>query len=118
MNKENKTYPEQANAAITHIKIKPNNHLDSYARLYLAVARKQISDRLIRVYTFGCPATNNDCFCVRGTTDVAAFKSSAYADKYIDQVNQVMQFQSQWPLFSIACNTLKLELEQFYERTK
>lgn len=111
MNKENKT-------TIKHIKIKPDTNLSVESRLYLAVARKQISDRLIHVYTFGCPATNNDCFCVRDTTDVATFKSSAYADKYIAQVNQVMQFQSQWPLFSIACNALKLELEQFYERTK
>ena len=118
MNKENKTYPAQSDTAITHININPNNHLDSYARLYLAVARKQISDRLIHVYTFGCPAANNDCFYVKATTDVAAFKNSVHADKYIAQVDQVMQFQSQWPLFSIACNALKLELEQFYERTK
>ena len=111
MDKENKI-------TIKHIKIKPDTNLRVESRLYLAVARKQISDRLIHVYTFGCPGTNHDCFYVKAATDVATFKNSVHADKYIAQVNQVMQFQSQWPLFSIACNTLKLELEQFYERTK
>lgn len=114
MNKENKNN----DTAITYIKIKPNNRLDSSARLYLAVARKQISDRLIRVYTFGCPGTNHDCFCVRGTTDAATFKNPAHADMYLDQVNRVIRSQSQWPLFDIARNTLRQELEQFNTMVK
>ena len=118
MNKENKTYPEQTDTAITYIKIKPNNQLDLSARLYLAVARKQISDRLIRVYTFGCPGSSNDCFCVRATTDVATFKSATHADMYVNQVNRVIQSQSQWPLFNIARNELQRELEQFNKMVK
>jgi hypothetical protein len=116
MNKENKTYPEQTDTAITYIK--PNNQSDLSARLYLAVARKQISDRLIRVYTFGCPGFEHDGFYVRATTDVATFKSATYADMYVNQVKQAIQSQSQWPLFNIARNLLQRELEQFYKMVK
>ena len=118
MNKENTPCTESQEIKITHIKIKPSTCLKPEARLYLAVAHKQISDRLIRVYTFGCPGNNHDCYCVRPSTDVATFKTVAGAQSYTDKVQRIMQTQSQWPIFAIARQQLQTELAQFNEKIK
>ena len=92
--------------------------LNATSRMYLAIARKELSERLIYVYTLGLPAGRNDTFYMTANPDVAVFNSAAKADAYTKKIQDIMEKQSQWPLFTIARRTLHQELEEFHKNVK
>lgn len=117
MNNELETLSEKIKEP-RHLKIRSINNLSAYNRLYLAVARKDISDKLVHVYTIGCPSSRNDSFYIKPTTDIATFTDKNTADMYVNKLQQIMQVQSHWPLHPIACNALKSDIDIFNQAMK
>ena len=106
------------NEKIKPIKIENCVHIDMSKRLYLAVARKTVSDKLIYVYTLGCPGCQNASYYLVPTTDMATFNNQKAADLYTNSVRQVIQAQSQWAIYSMALKASKQDLANFKQMAK
>ncbi|MBQ2017662.1 MAG: hypothetical protein II208_04025 [Alphaproteobacteria bacterium] len=106
------------NKEIVPVKIKSNIYLNMSNRMYLSVVRQDISDKLIYVYTLGCPGSQNDSFYMKTNADVATFNNREKADLYTGTVHQIMQVQSTWPLYSMAYKALKAEIDAFNHTIK
>lgn len=105
------------NSATVPATIKTKIHINLNDRLYLALARKEVSDKLIYVYTFGCPGQLGR-FCLNPSTDIATFTNPKNAELYVNTISNVMHAQSVWPIYSMFRNALKAELEIFNKMTK
>ena len=105
------------NNEIKPVTIKSNIHLDMSSRMYLALSRKDISDKLIYVYTFGCKGENGR-FYLEGTMDIATFDNPKNATLYTNTISEVMNAQSRWWLYPMFQKTLKKELAMFDRMTK
>lgn len=99
------------------VKISQGIRLDLSSRLYLAISRKDITDKLIHVYTLGCRGENGR-FYLNPTTDIATFDNPQTAELYTNSVSQIMQAQTNWPAYSTFRNVLKAEMEMFIKMTK
>jgi hypothetical protein len=99
-------------------KVKSNIYLNMSNRMYLSVIRQDVSDKLIYVYTLGCPGGQNDNFYLKVNADVATFNNLERANLYVGTIHQIMQAQSAWPLYSIAYKTLKTEIDTFNQTIK
>ncbi len=106
------------NKEIVPVKVKSNIHLNMSNRMYLSVVRQDISDKLIYVYTLGCPGSQNDSFYLKADADIATFNNRDKADLYTGTIQQIMQVQSAWPLYSMAYRTLKKEIDTFNQTIK
>lgn len=103
---------------ITPAKIKSNIYMNLSNRMYLSVVRQDVSDKLVYVYTLGCPGAKNDSFFLKVDTDVATFNKPKSADLYMGTVQQIMRIQSTWPLYSIAQGVFKAEIDAFNDAIK
>ena len=92
--------------------------LDMSKRLYLAVARKTVSNKLIYVYTLGCPGCQNASYYLVPTTDMATFDNQKAADLYTNSVRQIIRVQSQWGIYSILRKSLEQDLANFKQMVK
>lgn len=103
---------------IVPVKIKSNIYLNMSNRMYLSVVRQDVSDKLIYVYTLGCPGGRDDTFYLRADADIATFNNRDRADLYVGTIHQIMQAQSAWPLYPIAYKTLKTKIDTFNQTIK
>lgn len=103
---------------ITHVKIETKIYLNASNRMYLSVVRQDVSDKLIYVYTLGCPAAKNDSFFIQPNTDVATFNNRNKADLYVGTIHQIMRIQSTWPLYQYLYKGLKEEIVAFDKTIK
>lgn len=109
---------KKVNKEIVPVKVKSNIHLNMSNRMYLSVVRQDISDKLIYVYTLGCPGSQNDSFYLKADADIATFNNRDKADLYTGTIQQIMQVQSAWPLYSMVYRTLKKEIDTFNQTIK
>lgn len=105
------------NSATVPATIKTKIHINLNDRLYLALARKDVSDKLIYVYTLGCRGQDGRFYLVPDT-DIATFTNTKNAELYVNTISNVMHAQSVWPIYSMFRNALKAELEIFNKMTK
>ena len=100
------------------VKIRAKIHMNLSDRMYLAVARKDITDKLIYVYTLGCPGGRNETFYLTPNIDIATFNSPQSAEIYTNTIGQIMNVQSKWPLYSMFQAALRDKIKMFNEMTK
>ena len=106
------------NKDFTPVKIRAKIHMNLSDRMYLAVARKDITDKLIYVYTLGCPGGRDDTFYMMPNIDIATFNSPKAAENYTNTIGQIMHIQSKWPLYSMFQKAAQDKLNSFNEMTK
>lgn len=106
------------NKDFTPVKIRAKIHMNLSDRMYLAVARKDITDKLIYVYTLGCPGGRNETFYLTPNIDIATFNSPKAAENYTNTIGQIMHMQSKWPVYSMFQKAAEDKLNTFNEMTK
>lgn len=106
------------NNSFVPVKIRAKIHMNLSDRMYLAVARKDVTDKLIYVYTLGCPSGRNDTFYLIPNIDIATFNSPKAAENYTNTIGQIMHMQSKWPLYSKFQDVSRDKIKMFNEMTK
>lgn len=101
-------------------KINSNIYINFSNRLYLSVARQDVSDKLVYVYTLWCDTTKKGQLSLRqADTDIATFNKPESADLYMNTVKQIMRVQSTtWWEYSMEQSKYKKEIDAFNNAIK
>lgn len=95
-----------------------NIYINFSNRLYLSVARQDVSDKLVYVYTLWRDKTEDYHWTHDPCTDIATFNNRNEADLYEGTIQQIIRFQSTDQLYSRNINEAKKKIDAFNDAIK
>ena len=106
------------NNQISPVVIENGIKLSTADRLYFALARRDMTERLIHVYTLACPSDGHGRYYLNPITEVATFTSSDTANQYVNTVACIIDYQSKTPGYTALCRALRAERKFFRQNTR